>query len=131
MGCNYLCKLQTDEKWEHFLLGSECQSSSPRGAALKYFAKRYKDHKIRLGNFEQKVAEVGACPVVEVQYVQGIAACHDTYEIQVGEVKSLRDVNLPPTPDNIVPGQALVAKLTVSKLQVLPYFAQYLETSEA
>lgn len=118
MPCNFLFKLDTEEKYQHTIFDG-CHGSTARSAATGFWRKKFP--KVTVSNFEANRDTF--CPFVWAKYIEGVSVVEEKYEMTVGEVRLAKDPSQPVVGDNYIKGTSLVLKVVESKpLQLLDIF---------
>lgn len=119
MPCNFLFRLDTEDKYQHTIFDG-CHGSTARSAATGFWRKKFP--KVTVSNFEANKETF--CPWVWAKYIEGVSVVEEKYEIQIGEVIMPKDPSLPMNDsNNYLKGTSLVLKLVETKpLQLLDIF---------
>ncbi len=118
MPCNYLFRMENEEKYEHVIFPG-CSNSRANSACINFFKKR--NPRLSVTNFEKNKDQM--CIHVWVKGIEGVAIVEEKFEIYVGEINVLKDQNLPPGPDNFIKGQGLLARsVELKPLKLLDLF---------
>ena len=120
MPCNFLLKLDNEDKYKHEVIEG-CRGTTTALAAVHFFRKRYPTLSVK--QLEQNPDRKDVCRFVWVKTIEGVAIVEEKHEISIGEVNVLKDPKLPAGRDNFIKGRSFVSEVVESlPLKLLPFF---------
>ena len=125
MPCNYIIKLETDTKYEHWFIPG-CPSSNPSGAAVKYFQERTGS---KISTLEQDLLN-GICNRVWIVHQLGACIFEELYEVVVINNTIPENASLITYRDGQklqIPTRIMSSRIVDSKpFKLIPIFSEYL-----
>ena len=119
MPCNYLLKLESDEKYTH-QISEGCQSSTVHQAVVRFWLDRHPG--VKASNFADRVAAEKLSTRVVAKHIQGVSIVDETFEVILQKRPAIVGPGQSP-PAAPVEVTALVARTLSAKVELISWFA--------